>query len=137
MPKAFRFTLVLIVLIAVYFGWVYYDRWSTRQALLQNLEEKNNTRNRPLSKVYGDGSLKIMNFYTTAPTIRPGETAQLCYGVASAEAVRIEPPVEDVWPAISRCVEVSPKTDTTYKLIAEDEDGNTATAETNIRVIRE
>jgi hypothetical protein len=39
--------------------------------------------------------------------------------------VRIEPPVENVYPALTRCVQVSPRRDTEYKLVAEDGAGHT------------
>jgi hypothetical protein len=36
----------------------------------------------------------------------------------------MEPAVEAVWPALTRCVQVSPKKETEYKLIAEDDAGH-------------
>jgi hypothetical protein len=137
MPKAFRFTLVLLALLGMYLGWVYYTRWENSRTFVEKMEEQRGSGDGKLSDVYGGGRLTIISFYTTAPYIRSGETAQLCYGVASAEDVRIEPPVENVWPSVSRCVDVSPEKDTVYKLIAKDEDGNTATAEAAIKVIKE
>lgn len=134
-PKRFRVTVVLIVMIAAYLGWTYYSRWSRQQSLLEQVQERKAAQDNTLSDIYGDGSVKILMFYSVPPSIRPGETAQVCYGVASAESVRIEPPVEDVWPSASRCVEVSPGEGTVYKLIAEDAEGNSATAETAVNVI--
>ena len=83
---------------------------------------------------YGGESLAILNFYANPATIRPGETTQLCYSVPNAENVRIEPPVENVWPSLSRCVDVTPTDDTVYTLIAEDDSGNTVTANTTVEV---
>ena len=100
------------------------------------MQDRKAAQNQPLSDIYGDGNVKILMFYSVPPSIRPGETAQVCYGVASAERVRIEPPVEDVWPSASRCVEVSPAESTVYRLIAEDTEGNSAMAETAVNVIR-
>lgn len=137
MRKPFRFTLILVALIIVYFGWVYHSRWSEKETLIERLEEQQSSRDRPLSDAYGGGKFSILNFYTTFPSIHPGETSQLCYSVAGAESVRLEPPVANVWPSYSRCVEVAPTTDTTYRLIAEDENGNTETAEISIQVNRD
>jgi hypothetical protein len=134
MRKMFRYTWILLGLIVIYLGLVYYSRWSKNQAWLEEQEKANK---RSLSKVYGDGSLAILNFYTTAPSIRPGETAQLCYGVSGAESVRIEPPVQNVWPAYSRCIEVAPKSDTVYRLIAKDAAGKTVTAEAAIKISKD
>ena len=137
MPKKYRITLIIAGLIVAYLGFIYFSRWSDRQVLRQTLEERKAEQDRPLAAVYGEGSITIISFYTTAPTIRRGETAQLCYGVSSAEKVRSEPPVKNVWPAISRCVDVSPESDTVYKLIAEDAEGNIKTAEATIKVLKQ
>ncbi len=137
MPKALRFTVILIGLLGLYLGWTYYSRWSDKKSLMERLDAEAESQNSPLPDVYGGGRLTIIAFYTTAPVIRMGETAQLCYGVASAESVRIEPPVEHVWPSASRCVDVAPTTDTVYKLVAEDADGNIDTAEATIKIHRE
>lgn len=136
MPKAFRFTLILVALIGIYLGWVYVSRWREQQSLKDRVEEQQAAQEFTLSDYYGDGGLKLLNFYTTAPYLRQGETAQLCYGVASAESVRIEPPVEDVWPAISRCVDIAPQKDTVYRIIAKDAEGNRVSAEVTVKVIK-
>jgi hypothetical protein len=77
----------------------------------------------------GDASkgVQILNFYASPGTIVEGEAAILCYGVANAKKVRIDPPVDRVWPALTRCVEVSPVSDTRYTLFAEDEQGQQVT----------
>lgn len=64
--------------------------------------------------------VKITQFYTSQPALPRGESALLCYGVENASAVRLTPPVETVWPALSRCFEVSPAQSTTFTLTAED-----------------
>ena len=71
----------------------------------------------------GDG-LRIMSFYATPGVIRPGSRAIICYGVNGAKKVRIEPPVEEIRPALSHCLQVTPRVDTEYKLIAEDAAGH-------------
>jgi len=62
-------------------------------------------------------ALKILQFYAFPGEIVVGEQALLCYGVEEAASARIEPEVGKVSPALSRCVTVSPKRDTIYKLI--------------------
>ena len=71
-------------------------------------------------------SVKITQFYANPPSVPRGEKSLLCYGVESAASVRMEPPVEKLSPALTRCFEVSPKEPTTYKLIAEGRNGGTA-----------
>ncbi len=133
MPKKYRWTLFLIALIAIYLGWVYYERWSNNQALIEEMDAQKNPESQQLSDRYGDGSATVLLFYATA-AIKRGQTGKLCYGVASAESVRIEPPVGEIWPSGSRCVDISPEKDTVYRLFAEDADGNVATAETFVNV---
>jgi hypothetical protein len=75
-----------------------------------------------------------LSFYAN-PTIHRGERATICYGVNAAESVRIEPPVEQLHPAVSHCIQVSPLKDTDYKLIAQDHTGHIATQSLTIQVV--
>jgi hypothetical protein len=61
---------------------------------------------------------QITAFYASPAMPFQGEKALLCYGVANAEQVTIDPPVDRVWPAVSRCIEVAPIRATTYTLTA-------------------
>ena len=47
----------------------------------------------------------------------------MCYGVENASTVWLEPPRQELSAALSRCVEVFPEADTTYKLTAQGADG--------------
>ena len=135
MQRVFRITWwILLIFACIYLGLVYYSRRSANRDLIQGMEEQKSSQDRAVVDAYGGSSLSILNFYANPASIRQGETAQLCYSVPNAESVRIEPPVENVWPSLSRCVEVSPLKDTVYTLIAEDADGNTVTAETAVEV---
>jgi hypothetical protein len=135
MPKKYQFTIVIVAIIVLYLGWIYFSRWSDRRAYIKKMEAQREAQEQPISDFYGTGSVNIVMFYAPKPIISPGETAQLCYGVSTGtEKVRIEPPVENVYPAISNCVDVSPTDDTTYKLIAEDAAGKKKTAEVLIQV---
>lgn len=78
--------------------------------------------------------VKIVQFYASAATVPRGEQALLCYGVENARAVRINPPVESLHPAVNRCISVTPSRTTTYTLTAEAEDGSTATKSVTLEV---
>ena len=56
--------------------------------------------------------------------IRRGQPVQLCYGVANAKTVTLEPQSNPVWPSYSRCVEVTPAETTTYTLTITGDSGN-------------
>jgi hypothetical protein len=58
----------------------------------------------------------------------------LCYGVENAAAVRINPPVEQIRPALSRCFTISPIETTTYTLVAEDGAARTSSQAVTVTV---
>src|SRR3989449_10682793 len=82
----------------------------------------------------GGKELAIQNFYASPGTIRRGETVQLCYGVANAKTVKLEPQSNSVWPSYSRCVDVTPTKSTTYTLTIADTAGNTKTQSLEVKV---
>ena len=128
------FTVVLLAAIA-YDGWVFYSRWSsTRQAELAQREKDAAGAQKTLD-LLGGGGLKILSFYATPGAIHPGEHASLCYGVTGAQSVRLEPAIEELHPALSYCMQVSPAKDTEYKLFAQDAAGHSVTSGVTIRVM--
>ncbi len=66
-----------------------------------------------------DGAAKILNFYASPSTIEKGGDALLCYGVEGASWVKLDPPVEQLTPALSRCFQVKPEVTTQYTLSVE------------------
>ncbi len=82
----------------------------------------------------GGKELAIQNFYASPGTIRRGETVQLCYGVANAKTVKLEPQSNPVWPSYSRCVDVTPTKSITYTLTIADAAGNTKTQSLQVKV---
>ena len=79
-------------------------------------------------------SVRIEGFYARSGEIIDGETDVICYGVRNAAAVRIEPPVEKLSPALVRWIAVEPRQNTAYRLIAEGRDGSRAEASFEIKV---
>ena len=82
----------------------------------------------------GGSDLAIRGLYVSPSSIDAGQSAQLCYDVANAKTVTLDPPVASVWPSHSRCVDVSPKKTTAYTLSIKDAAGNTASQTVEIRV---
>jgi hypothetical protein len=74
----------------------------------------------------GRASVRILQFYTTAGSIRAGEKALLCYGVENAKSVRIAPLMELVSPSTKSCLNVFPQHTTHYTILAEGFDGHVA-----------
>jgi hypothetical protein len=127
------YTTATLVLALLYVAWTFYSRWNRNRNIEQAAEAQKARANAEIVSKYA-GDLKILSFYTTAGNIRRGEKSLLCYGVASAVTVRIDPGVEPVKPSLSRCVEVSPAENTQYTLTAEDEAGHRVTATLPVRV---
>ncbi len=143
MPGSFRLLrralpiLSIGVLDAVmYDGWIFYSRWRSARAGEQARQAEETRRARQTIDLIGGTEFRITNFYAVPETVRAGKQATLCYGVYGARAVRMEPAVEDLHPAINNCVQVAPRKDTAYKLIAEDGAGHVATASLVVKVVR-
>ena len=134
MRRGFRFTWWILAFGLIYLATIFYSRWSVNQALIHQLQERKASQDRAIVKAHGGSNLTILSFYAWPPAIRRGDTAQLCYSVSNSKSVRIEPPVKNVWPSLSRCVDVDPTDSTVYTLIAQDAKGNTLTAHTTVKV---
>lgn len=124
--KLLPYTTAGVIVAAIYLVWVFAARWSENRRIAAEAEEQRAKLDRQVTTMYGDGKLKILNFYATPSNLRRGEKGMVCYGVANAKAVRLDPPVERVWPSVARCFEVAPRKDTHYTLTAEDAQGHTA-----------
>ena len=115
---------VPLLLSVFYTGWVFWRRHTAGPA--------SNVERDPLA-AYGT-RVKILHFYTSTREIALGAKADVCYSVVNATALRLDPPVERVWPALSRCFEVTPATSTRYTLTAEDAKHNTVSESLEIAV---
>jgi hypothetical protein len=115
-------------LAGLYLAWTFYSRWNQNREVERAAEAERAKANAKIVELYGSGSLKILNFYTTKGTIDRGEKTLLCYGVSNAAVVHIEPGVEPLKPSLSRCIEIAPRQDTQYTLTAEDAAGHHVTA---------
>ena len=68
--------------------------------------------------------VKIVQFYAADRMIPKGAKGNLCYGVENAVKLALDPPADEVYPAVSRCIGISPnKRKTTYTLTAWGADG--------------
>lgn len=132
--KLFRTTWILVLVAALYSGYIGWSRWHERRVAEQQERVREQENARHVVDTYGGNRLTILHFYATETSVRRGESSTLCYGVSNATSVRIEPTVSDVWPSISRCLEVRPKQSTTYKLLVSDKSGHEETATVAIQV---
>jgi hypothetical protein len=129
-----RLLWVAIAFAILYNAWVFYERRAQDQQFRQRQLEKQREADRRAVELMGGDRFEILQFYASPGMIRRGESALLCYGVSNTKSVKIEPPAGPVWPAQSRCVEVSPRRDTTYTLTAENAAGKQISKSVTLKV---
>ena len=124
------FAYVLFLLISRYESNRAYDRRNAEKAAEQQRES-----DRAAIEQLGGSDLAIRALYLSPPVIKAGQTSQLCYDVANAKSVKLEPPASgEVWPSHNRCVDVSPKKTTTYTLTITGSDGNSTNQSVELKV---
>jgi len=130
------FVSVAVFAALAYDAWIFYSRWSSKRDADRARQQDEIRRARESVDLLGGTGFRILTFYAAPNSIRNGDRAKICYGVYGAKTVRIEPPVADLIPAPTYCLEVAPHKNTEYKLIAGDGAGHTATASLVITVGR-
>ena len=128
---------LLVLIVAGYVGWRLLSRYQDNRAYQQRAEAEQAKKQRESDQVaieqLGGSELSIQMLYAT-PRIHRGETAQVCYGVANAKTVTLEPQSSPVWPSHNLCVDVKPAKTTTYTLTATGADGKSVTQTVSIEV---
>jgi hypothetical protein len=132
--RALPYLTVVIVIAVVYDGSIFYSRWRAARDGEKATASKEAEDARRIVDALGGDRLKILDFYASSGTVRRGQKATICYGVNAAESVHIDPPVEQLHPALSNCFQVAPGHDTEYKLTAADRAGHTLSQSLAIRV---
>jgi len=135
-PLLYSSAVLLVASLSVAF--VVISRWRDRRNIerqaAQELAEKQRVQDRMSVEQLGGQEFRILSFYASPTVIRRGQTAQLCYGVANAKSVKLEPRTQPVWPSVAHCVDVSPTTSITYTLTIEDAAGKTQSQDVEIKV---
>src|SRR5688572_29998318 len=101
-----RWAWIPVLLVFGYSGWILYSRRTDNARILGEAEQQRARTGGEVVDKLGGGKLKMLMFYANPPVVAKGDRTLLCYGVAGAKSVRIEPDVEGLGPALSRCVEV-------------------------------
>ena len=134
--KLLPYMSILVVVALLYAGWTIWSRHRVVQHAEEEAQSAEAKRDADITRRLGGGQVKIMGFYASPGTVHAGETALVCYSVSNAKSIRIEPFIEDVKPALSRCVEVHPKATTEYKLTAQDSKGHEISESFALRVAK-
>ena len=134
----FFYSSLALLLTAVYVGFVLLARNESRRAYEKKAaaeEARKRLENDRLAvEQLGGSALSIRALYVSPSTVHPGERAQLCYDVANAKAVTLDPPVAEVWPSHSRCIDLKARKSTRYTLSVTDAGGGTASQSVELRV---
>ena len=129
------YTTVAVIIAALYVAWTFYSRHeSSRKAQEAIQASKEDARKRVVDQIYGGGEIRFTTFGADSGVLKRGESTQLCYGVVNAKTVKLDPPVEQAKPSYHHCLEISPKTTTTYTITAEDGRGNSKSESITVQV---
>ena len=129
---------IVFTIAALIVVWIFFSRWWQNRSIeyraREAATEKQRADDRATMEQMGGKELAIQTFYATPSEIRRGQSVQLCYGVANAKSVKLEPQANPVWPSYSRCVDDSPTKTTTYTLTIADVAGNTKSQSLTVQV---
>jgi hypothetical protein len=135
-PLLYSSAVLVVALLGVVFVMI--SRWQEsrnyERRAAQERAEKQHEQDRMAVEQLGGKEFAVLSFYASPTVIRRGESAQLCYGVANAKTVKLEPPSQAVWPSVARCLDVSPARSTTYTLTIEDAAGRTLSQDVEVKV---
>lgn len=137
MKRMLPLTSVLLLIALGYAGWIIYTRWKENRVDPEAQHQKEVEDARKVVEAYGGDRVKIHSFAADSGSLAKGQSTQLCYGVANAKSVEIDPkPAEETWPSMSRCVKIQPEATTTYTISAKDAQGHEEKAQLTVEVHR-
>jgi len=129
---------LVLTIAALIIFWIFLSRWWQNRSIEYRAKEaaaaKQRADDQATLEQMGGKELAIQTFYASPGEIRHGQPVQLCYGVANAKTVKLEPQSNPVWPSYSRCVNDSPVKTTTYTLTIADDAGNTKSQSLTVQV---
>jgi hypothetical protein len=135
-PLLYSSAILVVALLGVVFVMI--SRWQDRRNIerqaAQERAEKQHEQDRIAVEQLGGKEFAILSFYANPKEIRRGESAQLCYGVANAKTVKLEPQPQAVWPSVAHCVDVTPNKSTTYTLTISDAGGKVQSQDVEVKV---
>jgi hypothetical protein len=135
----FLYSFSALAIAALIVVWIFYSRWQEnrlieRRAHEQQAEKRQEADRQTIDQL-GGSELAIQMFYASPAAIHRGQSIQLCYGVANAKTITLQPQDNPVWPSHNRCIDLSPKKSTTYTLTITDSAGNSKSQSVEVKVI--
>ena len=130
-----RYSWISVVLAALYVAYILYSRHERDVAAQAEVaKQKQQEAQRVDNLIFGSGEIQFTTFHADAGVLQRGQSTELCYGVVNAVRVELDPPIEQAKPTYRHCLEISPKTTTTYTLKATDAKGKTKSASITVQV---
>jgi len=134
----YLYSATVFVLVIAYVIFLFVSRCeSSREFERRNAEkaaEQRRADDRATVEQLGGSQLAIRSLYVSPAVIDGGESAQLCYDVANAKTVALDPPAGEVWPSHYRCLTLSAKKTTSYTLTITDEAGKALSQSVELQV---
>ena len=132
------YTGLLLCAVAAFVLYLMLERYLTRRAFEEREAREQSARrledDRLAVQQLGGLELAIRGLYISPAVIRPGQSARLCYDVANAKTVKLDPPVAEVWSSHSRCIDLKLKKSTTFTLTIADASGHTVSQSVDLKV---
>jgi hypothetical protein len=129
---------IIALAIALYLGFVFFTRWQSNRAIEKRnavkAAEEQHAHDVAAVQSLGGSELAIRALYLSPPAVYTGESSQLCYDVSNAQSVALDPPVAEVWPSHTRCIDVAPKKTTKYTLTITDAHGQSTSQSIELKV---
>ena len=129
----------VVLCVAIYVVFILFTRYESNRRYQEQIKARQDAQRRAddaaAIEQLGGSELAIRGLYVSPRAVHPGESAQLCYDVANASKVSLDPPVGAVWPSHSRCLNVAPKKTTTYTLTITGASGKTVSEQVELRVL--
>ena len=136
--RPYFYSAIVFAAVLLYVAFMLVSRYESNRAFnrrnAEKAAEQQREEDRAAVEQLGGSELAIRALYVDPKAIEHGESAQLCYDVANAKSVTLDPPAGEVWPSHNRCVDISPKTTTTYTLTIADANGKSATQTVELKV---
>lgn len=134
----FFYSGVVILFVAAFVFYTMLERYLSKRAFedraARQQAAKQLAEDRAAIQQLGGSELAIRGLYLSPSLIHPGQSAQLCYDVANAKTVVLDPPVAEVWPSHSRCIAIQPRKPTTFTLTIADATGKTISQSVELQV---
>jgi hypothetical protein len=138
LKKPILYSSIIALVIAGYVAFTLFTRWVSARTIEKReavkAAEERRADDQAAIEQLGGSELAIRALYISPAVVHRGEKAQLCYDVANAKTVTLDPPAGEVWPSHARCVDLSPTKTTTYTLTVTDAKGQSASQTVELKV---